>query len=95
MVLNISETFVKKYLLFFFKYFFKYGFIPLTLNISHIVPISLSNPFAELFERIILLKVPEINNTNENQWGYKNKIPCSHALFAYLILGCMHIFTKT
>jgi hypothetical protein len=70
MVLNISEAFVKKYLLFFFKYFFKYGFIPLTLNISHIVPIikdknklsndinklrpiSLSNPFAQLFERII------------------------------------------
>jgi hypothetical protein len=54
-----------------------------TNTINNIRPISISNPFAQIFERILLNKIPNILNTHQNQFGYKNKTSCSHALFAF------------
>jgi hypothetical protein len=52
-------------------------------DINNLRPISISNCLAQLFERLLLRKMPEINYTSVHQLGYKNKISCSHALFAF------------
>ena len=54
-----------------------------TDTINNLRPIFISNPFAQVFERILLNKIPSILNTHQNQFGYKNKTSCSHALFAF------------
>ena len=51
--------------------------------LNNLRPISISNTFAQTFERLILLKIPEINNTHNNQFGYKKKTSCTHAIFAF------------
>ena len=100
MLLNCGMDFLKEKILFFFRYIFKYGVIPSTLNTSHIVPlikdfskptntignlrpISISNTLAQIFERLILIKSPQITQFHENQFGYKKNTSCSHALFTF------------
>jgi hypothetical protein len=51
-------------------------------TISNLRPISISNSLAQIFERIILNKIPELKQTHQNQFGYKAKTSCTHALFA-------------
>jgi hypothetical protein len=64
-----------------------YGVIPDDFNVSHIIPIkkdkklkidhiSISNILAQIFERLLLNKMSEINKTHDNQFGYKNKTSC-------------------
>ena len=100
MILNTNLEFKKSIIFYFFKYIFKYGYIPNNFNVSHIIPIikdknksssdvnnlrpiSISNALAQIFERLILIKIPNIIITSEFQFGYKRKISCSHALFAF------------
>ena len=51
--------------------------------VNNLRPISISNTFAQMFERLLILKMPEILNTHPNQFGFKKKTSCSHALFAF------------
>ncbi|CAF0726181.1 unnamed protein product [Brachionus calyciflorus] len=44
-------------------------------------PISISNTFAQIFEKLILIKSPEILKTHQNQFGFKKFTSCSHAFF--------------
>ena len=52
-------------------------------SIDNLRPISISNTLVQIFERILLSKMPIILDTHSHQFGYKKKISCTHALFAY------------
>ena len=52
-------------------------------SLNNLRPISISNTLAQIFERILLQKIPQLHNTHQNQFGYKRKISCTHALFAF------------
>ena len=52
-------------------------------DINNLRPISISNTLAQIFERLLLYKMNVITKTHENQFGYKNKISCTHALFTF------------
>ena len=52
-------------------------------DINNLRPISISNCLAQIFERLLLMKMKNINITHANQFGYKNKTSCSHALFIF------------
>jgi hypothetical protein len=52
-------------------------------SLNNLRPISIANTLAQIFERILSNKMPEINLTHHNQFGYKKKISCTHALFAF------------
>ena len=52
-------------------------------DINNLRPISISNTLAQIFERLLLYKMNVITKTHENQFGYKNKISCTHALFSF------------
>ena len=89
MILNLNPDFISNILLFFFRFIFRYGVIPINFNNTHIVPIikdktksindlsnlrpiSITNTLAQIFERIIKSKTPELDNTHQNQFGYKH-----------------------
>ena len=64
---------------------------------NNLRPISISKCFAQIFERLLLLKMPEINFTSDfnlEKFGYKNKISCSHALFAFKETIIKHLEEK-
>ena len=67
-------------------------------ELSNLRPISISNAFSQIFERLLSFKIPELYHTHQNQFGYKNKTSCTHALFAFkeVIIKCLdekkHIF---
>jgi len=67
-------------------------------DINNLRPISISNVLAQIFERLLLNKMSEINKTHDNQFGYKNKTSCTHALFVFKetiikqVENNMHIF---
>ncbi|CAF0865154.1 unnamed protein product, partial [Brachionus calyciflorus] len=48
---------------------------------NNLRPISLSNTFAQIFERLILIKSPELVSTHQNQFGFKKFTSCNHAIF--------------
>jgi hypothetical protein len=48
-------------------------------DLSNLRPISISNTLAQIFERIIKNKIPQLSKTDQNQFGYKNKTSCTHA----------------
>ena len=53
-----------------------------TNDINNIRPISISNCFAQMFEKLILINSPNILITHRNQFGFKSKTSCNHAIFA-------------
>ena len=59
--------------------------------ITNLRPISISNTLSQIFERIVKIKVPQLSVTHMNQFGYKFKTSCSHALFAFkeLAIKCI------
>ena len=63
-------------------------------DLSNLRPISISNTLAQIFERLIKIKIPQISNTHQNQFGYKNKTSCTHALFAFKELAIKCIENK-
>jgi hypothetical protein len=63
-------------------------------DLSNLRPISISNTLAQIFERITKLKIPQLGNTHHNQFGYKNKTSCAHALFAFKELAIKCIENK-
>ena len=63
-------------------------------TIDNLRPISISNTQAQIFERLLLLKMDKINNTHINQFGYKNKTSCTHALFAFKETIIRHLDNK-
>ena len=41
-------------------------------DIDNLRPISISYTLAQIFERLLLLKMDKVNNTHIDQFGYKN-----------------------
>jgi hypothetical protein len=52
-------------------------------DLNNLRPISISNVLAQLFERILGYRLKEIKKTHQNQFGYKSKTSCTHALFIF------------
>ena len=52
-----------------------------TDDINNIRPISISNCFAQIFEKLILINSPNLMVTHRNQFGFKKKTSCNHAIF--------------
>ncbi len=43
-------------------------------DLSNLRPISISKTLAQIFERIIKNKIPQLSKTHQNQFGYKNLV---------------------
>jgi hypothetical protein len=52
-------------------------------DLNNLRPISISNVLAQLFERILGYSLNEIKKTHQNQFGYKSRTSCTHALFVF------------
>ena len=52
-------------------------------ELNNLRPISISNVLAQLFERILGYYLNEIKKTHQNQFGYKSRTSCTHALFIF------------
>ena len=53
----------------------------LTDDINNIRTLSISNCLAQIFEKLILINFPNITITHKNQFGFKRKTSCNHAIF--------------
>jgi hypothetical protein len=53
-----------------------------TDSLNNIRPISISNVLSQIFERILLSKMPELRKSSDFQFNYKTSTSCTHALFA-------------
>jgi hypothetical protein len=52
-----------------------------TNDTNNIRPISISNCLSQIFEKLILLNSPALLKIHKNQFGFKRKTSCNHALF--------------
>ena len=52
-----------------------------TDDINNIRPLSISNCFAQIFEKLILVSSPDLNKAHKNQFGFRKNTSCNHALF--------------
>ena len=52
-----------------------------TDDLNNIRPISISNCFAQLLEKLILIRSPKLKITHNNQFGFKQNTSCNHAIF--------------
>jgi hypothetical protein len=52
-----------------------------TSDPNNIRPISISNCFAQIFEKLIIQSSPELHKSHKNQFGFKPKTSCNHAIF--------------
>ena len=52
-----------------------------TEDLNNIRPISISTCFAQLFEKLVLINSPGLKISHSNQFGFKEKTSCNHALF--------------
>ena len=52
-----------------------------TDELNNIRPISISNCFAQILEKLILIRSPGLRTSHKNQFGFKPKTSCNHALF--------------
>ena len=52
-----------------------------TNDFNNIRPISISTCFAQILEKLILIQSPALKNTHKNQFGFKEKTSCNHAVF--------------
>ena len=52
-----------------------------TDDLNNIRPISISNCFAQILEKLILILSPGLKVSHVNQFGFKEKTSCNHALF--------------
>ena len=52
-----------------------------TDDYSNLRPISISNCFAQILEKLILLNSPNLLKTHKNQFGFKRFTSCNHAIF--------------
>ena len=50
-------------------------------DINNIRPISISNCFAQILEKLIILSSPQMLKTHKNQFGFKKHTSCNHAIF--------------
>jgi hypothetical protein len=51
-------------------------------SLNNIRPISISNVFSQIFERILLSKMPALRESSDFQFGYKAATSCTHAIFS-------------
>jgi hypothetical protein len=51
--------------------------------LNNLRPISISNVLAQIFERLLGYSLNEIKKTHQNQFGYKSRTSCTHALFIF------------
>jgi len=52
-----------------------------TSDTNNIRPISISNCLAQIFEKLILSNSPKLHKSHKNQFGFKPKTSCNHAIF--------------
>jgi hypothetical protein len=52
-------------------------------DVGNLRPISISNTLSQIFERILLNKMPELHQTHRNQFGFKRSTSTIHALFSF------------
>jgi hypothetical protein len=52
-------------------------------DLNNLRPISISNVLAQIFERLLGYSLNEIKKTHQNQFGYKSRTSCTHALFIF------------
>ena len=52
-------------------------------DVGNLRPISVSNTLSQIFERILMNKMPELHRTHRNQFGFKRSISTTHALFTF------------
>ena len=52
-----------------------------TNDVNNIRPISISNSLAQIFEKLIIVNSPNLTITHRNQFGFKRKTSCNHAIF--------------
>ena len=50
-------------------------------DFNNIRPISISTCFAQIFEKLVLIRSPKLKISHNNQFGFKQKTSCNHALF--------------
>jgi hypothetical protein len=50
-------------------------------DVNNLRPISISNTFAQILERLILINNPILEKTHQNQFGFKRGISTLHPLF--------------
>ena len=63
-------------------------------DLKNLRPFSISNTLSQIFERLILEIIPELMITHDNQFGYKNKTGCLHAIFCIKETIINHINNK-
>ncbi len=63
-------------------------------DVNNLRLISISNTFAQIFERLLMLNINSITNTHINQFGYKNKISSWHIFNMRKKPCCNNIFEK-
>jgi hypothetical protein len=54
-------------------------------DVKNMRPISVSNTLSQIFERILLIKLPEVHTTHRNQFGFKRFTSTTHALFEKIL----------
>ena len=52
-------------------------------DVGNLRPISVSNTLSQIFERILMNRMPELHRTHRNQFGFKRSISTTHALFTF------------
>lgn len=50
-------------------------------DVSNLRPISISNCFAQILEKILAHKCSALTESHKNQFGFKPKTSCQHAIF--------------
>ena len=53
-----------------------------TNSINNLRPVAISESFANLYERILLEEIKKSHSEEQEQFGFKSKSSCSHAIFA-------------
>ena len=52
-----------------------------TDDVNNIRPLSISNCLSQIFEKLILKSSPDLLKIHKNQFGFKPKTSCNHAIF--------------
>jgi hypothetical protein len=52
-----------------------------TNDTNNIRPLSISNCLAQIFEKLILYHSPDLFKAHKNQFGFRKKTSCNHAIF--------------
>src|SRR6185312_4616666 len=60
-------------------------------DMSNIRPLSISDVYANIFERLVMLNIKKHHTLPDLQFGFKEKSSCSHAVMTLLELAKMNV----